>query len=298
MNLLRRIPPPTAVTLNRIIKGIFLRKKTGPGAGIFFHQRRVKILPYVNIDRVKYHYSAETPGGAEPGQAVLFIHGAGGSHALWSFQVTGLGRRYLAMAVDLPGHGLSEGSASDSIERYREFIRQFAECLLGFPFFLAGHSMGGAVALDFALCYPDRLAGLILMGTGARLRVLPAILEAFKSGVMPDNIAGALYRPGTPEEVISAAEEEIRNSDPMVYYKDFAACNRFDVSARLGEISLPTLVLTGDKDIMTPVKYGKYLAEHIKGAVFEIIEDAGHMLMLEQPSRVNRALSDFLQKNS
>ncbi|MCL6478344.1 MAG: alpha/beta hydrolase [Peptococcaceae bacterium] len=252
-------------------------------------------MPYVTVGGVKCYYSAKAPDGGEPKQAILFIHGAGGSQSRWSFQVLQLGREYLAMAVDLPGHGLSGGRSSDSIESYREFVRAFSECLLGHPFFLAGHSMGGAVALDFALHYPDRLAGLVLMGTGSRLRVLPAILEAFGSGSIPDNLARRMYRPGTPEELIRAAEEEINKIDPSVFYSDFMACDKFDVSARLGEINVPTLVMTGDKDVMTPVKYGKFLADNIKNAAFEIIEDAGHMLMIEQALAVNTALLNFIK---
>ncbi|MCL6609976.1 MAG: alpha/beta hydrolase [Peptococcaceae bacterium] len=254
-------------------------------------------MPTITIDGVDYHYSAKTPDGGEPKQAVLFVHGAGGSHSRWSFQVAGLGGEYLAMAVDLPGHGLSGGSASDRIESYGEFIRSFADRLLGFPFFLAGHSMGGAVALYFALNYPGRLAGLILMGTGSRLRVLPAILENFKSEKMPENMPGVMFRPGTPEAVLKAAEEEMKSTSPSVFYSDFLACDRFDVSGRLSEIDIPTLVLTGDKDVLTPVKYGKFLADNVKGATFEIIEDAGHMLMLEQPGAVNASVKKFLEKH-
>ncbi len=255
-------------------------------------------MPYVTIDGVNYHYSAGMPGSGDPRQAVLFVHGAGGSHARWSFQVERLGREHLALAVDLPGHGLSGGAASDSIEAYSEFIREFSDRLLGFPFFLAGHSMGGAVALDFALKYPQRLAGLILAGTGARLRVLPAILEAFKTGSVPDNMPSFMYRPGTPGEVLKAAEKEIRSTDPAVFYADFVACDRFDVSGRLPEIDVPALILTGDQDLLTPVKYGKYLADNIKRASFEVIENAGHMLMLDQPGAVNELIGKFMEKHS
>jgi len=254
-------------------------------------------LPFLNIDGINYHYSAVQPENGEPKQAVVFVHGAGGSHARWGMQVRHLGRDYLAMAVDLPGHGLSGGSASDSIAGYREFILSFADRLLGFPFFLAGHSMGGAVALDFALNYPDRLAGLILLGTGARLRVQPATLEAFRNGKPPGNMSSFLYKPGTPENVLKAAEDEVEKTDPAVYYADFQACDKFDVIQRLGEISVPTLVLTGDKDLMTPVKYGRFLADNITGANFEIIENSGHMLMLEQPGAVNTQLDTFINQN-
>lgn len=253
-------------------------------------------MPYLTIDGVNYHYSAKTPGRGDPKQAVLFVHGAGGSHLRWALQVADLGREYLAMAVDLPGHGMSGGLPSDQIARYSEFIYAFSERILGFPFFLAGHSMGGAVALDFALNYPERLAGLVLMGTGSRLRVQPAILEAFKSGNPPGNMPVFMYRPGTPEDALKAAGEEIKRTDPSVFYSDFTACDRFDVSGRLGEIGVPALVLTGDRDVLTPVKYGKFLADNIKNAQFEIIEEAGHMLMLEQPGAVNSALKRFIEK--
>lgn len=254
-------------------------------------------MPNVIIDGVSYHYSARTPQAEEPKRAVLFVHGAGGSHARWSFQVSHLGRKYLAMAVDLPGHGMSGGVPRDSIESYREFIRAFADTLLGGPFFLAGHSMGGAIVQDFALNYPERLAGIALLGTGARLRVAPAILEAFGSGKTPDNMASFMYRPGTPEAVLKAAGDEMKSTPPKVFYSDFSACNKFDVMGRLGEIDVPALVLTGDRDNMTPAKYGSFLAGNIKGATFQSIEDAGHMLMLEQPGAVNSALEAFFEKH-
>lgn len=255
-------------------------------------------MPYVTMNGVRYHYSAKMPSDKDPVQAVVFMHGAGGNHAKWHHQVSYLGRDFLAIAVDLPGHGLSGGSPSDSIEAYSEFINSFSQCLLASPFFLAGHSMGGAVALDFALNYPERLAGLILVGTGSRLRVLPAILESFKNGKTPENMAPALYAPGTQEAVIQAAAREIESTDPLVFYSDFIACNQFDVSGRLGEIDLPALVVTGGRDIMTPVKYGRFLADKLRKARLEVVENSGHITMLEQPEKLNILIHDFLMEHS
>ena len=256
-------------------------------------------MPYVTFNGSQYHYLANMPeGNKEPKQAIIFIHGSGGSSAHWQNQISFLGGDFLAIAVDLPGHGLSGGKLFSSIEEYSEFIDYFSERVIGFPFFLAGHSMGGAVALEYGLNYPEKLAGLILIGTGSRLRVLPAILEAFKNGDIPLNMANYLYRQETPEAFLAAAREEMGKTGPAVFYSDLSACNNFDLTGRLGEINLPALVITGDKDLMTPEKYGKFLADNLKNAAFEKITDAGHMLMLEQPGKVNSSILDFLVKYS
>ncbi|HBV97808.1 MAG TPA: alpha/beta hydrolase [Desulfotomaculum sp.] len=252
-------------------------------------------MPYVTFNGLKYHYLANMP--ESPGQAVVFIHGSGGSCQHWHHQVAALGRDFLTLAVDLPGHGLSGGKPCDTIEDYREFVYSFAERVLGIPFFLAGHSMGGAVTLDFALSDPDMLAGLILIGTGSRLRVLPSILESFREGNVPENFTSFLYRQDTPEAVLKAAGEDMGKTGSAVFYSDLTACDRFDVSKRLGEIELPAIVITGEKDLMTPVKYGQYLGDHLNNAVFEVVEDSGHMTMLERPAAVNSLINDFMVKN-
>lgn len=251
-------------------------------------------MPYATFNGLQYQYSASMPG--DPRQAVVFIHGAGGSCQDWQNQVDGLGRDFLAIAVDLPGHGLSGGKSGDSIEYYREFLYSFAERILGIPFFLAGHSMGGAVALDFALSYPGMVAGIILISTGSRLKVLPSILESLREGKIPKNLVPSLYRKGTPETVLKAAREGMEEA--AVYYADMKACDRFDVGGRLGEIEIPALVITGEKDVMTPVKYGQYLRDNLKNAVFEVVEDSGHMTMLERPAKINALIHDFMVKNN
>ncbi|MFZ5644261.1 MAG: alpha/beta fold hydrolase [Bacillota bacterium] len=256
-------------------------------------------MPYVTFNGLQYHYSAELPGGGvEPKQAIVFIHGSGGSHVNWKRQIKELGREYIAIAVDLPGHGLSGGSPCYSIDDYTGFMKTFSDKVVGFPFFMAGHSMGGAVALNFALNYPEMLTGLVLIGTGARLKVLPSILESFKNGAIPDNMPSFLYKPGTPEEILSISQEELKKSGPEVMFADMSACDNFDVRDRLCEIDVHSIIITGEKDVMTPIKYGKYLADNMKNSSFEIIEDAGHMSMLEKPGSLNTIIYEFMKKHS
>ncbi|MFZ5597315.1 MAG: alpha/beta fold hydrolase [Bacillota bacterium] len=253
-------------------------------------------MPNVIIDGIQYHYSAKTPYPGEPEGIIVFIHGSGGSHANWAHQVAELGRNYMVLAPDLPGHAASGGKPGESIGAYAEFLYKFYNCVIGSPFVVAGHSMGGAVALDFALKYPDLLNGIILLGTGSRLRVLPLILEALKDGNIPDSFSSALFSQGTPAQILQEAERDLQKSGTKVLYSDLSACDRFDVSERLKEIENPALVITGENDLMTPVKYGRYLADNIKNASFHVLEGAGHMLMLEKPERVNNLIKGFLKE--
>ncbi|KJS10928.1 MAG: alpha/beta hydrolase [Desulfotomaculum sp. BICA1-6] len=239
-----------------------------------------------------YHYVAGVPGN-EPRGAIIFVHGAGGNHRHWDYQLPYLGQVWLTIAVDLPGHGLSEGRAAQSIEDYANFIYDFAEHVVGTRFILAGHSMGGAIAMNFALRFPQQLAGLILVGTGARLRVAPEMLEHFGAGKHFLPLNDLAYGPDTPAELITLAREEMLQTNPEVYHHDFIACNGFDVMSQVKDINVPTLVLGASEDRLTPVKYSRYLANQINNAQLEIIAGAGHMMMYEKPAAFNRYLQQF-----
>jgi len=225
---------------------------------------------------------------------VLFLHGSGGSshHFVPQMALGGAGVR--VCAPDLPGHGRSAGVPCDRVDLYREWVREFAGAIGWSGFFLAGHSLGGAIALDYARSYPEDLAGLILIGTGARLRVAPAILDAFGGGRPYPELVDWAYGPGTPAALREKARQEVATVDPAVYFADFSACNAFDAMNDLPGIGIRTLVLVGTADRLTPPKYALYLAEHLPRAVLVTIEEAGHMSMLEKPERVNEAIAGFV----
>ncbi len=241
--------------------------------------------------RIYYERSAE----ADPSStAVVYIHGAGGTSYIWRNQQNIRVPGFCQAAVDLPGHGRSEGSGAQSIAEYRDFIYDFAKTVFGRPVVLAGHSMGGAVAISFALDYPDYLKGLILVGTGARLRVAPAVLEAAQDAEKAAALRGYAYSPRTAQAVIQEAEKEYALTPAKVRYNDFLACDRFDVMERVKEIKVPTLVICGEDDILTPVKYSRYLEASIPGSRLAVIPAAGHMVMWEQPEEVNKVIAEFL----
>lgn len=250
-------------------------------------------MPRVEINGSSVYYA----GYVDPEKpALLFCHGAGGSHRHWLYQVEGLKERAAPLAVDLPGHGNSGGEPSDEIAVYREFLRGFSATLGLQKLVLAGHSMGGAVALDYALHYADSLSGLILAGSGARLRVAPPFLEACRRGNVPTGLIEFAYGPAAPAELLESARQEMAAVPPQTYFADFTACNNFDCMERLAEIDLPVLLTCGGADQMTPPKYSRYLVERLPRAELVEVEGAGHMVMLEAPQEVNRAIASFLEK--
>jgi pimeloyl-ACP methyl ester carboxylesterase len=251
-------------------------------------------MPYTNAagEKIFYFRHQDAPNGQD---ALVFVHGAGGSHLHWPPQLRRLAGAN-TYALDLPGHGQSEGQGRTSISAYADFVAAFLETLGLEKATLVGHSMGGATALDFALRYPERLAKLVLVGSGARLRVAPAILDGirqdFEAAVRL--ICDYAFALDAPEQLKCAGHRQMKQTDPDVLYGDFTACDAFDVMDRLGEIRCPTLAICGTADRLTFPKYSIYLRDNIPGAQLVLIEGAGHMVMLERPKAVSQAIADFM----
>ena len=157
--------------------------------------------------------------------------------------------------------------------------------------------MGGAIALLYAIRYPEELKGLILLGTGARLRVHPDYLERCREPG-PDNskwLAGHMkhFKSVAPDmhPVLSQRAEEV---GPEVELNDLLACDRFDVMDQLPQIDLPTQVLCGSDDEMTPVKYSDYLTANMKNARETIIPGGSHFVQMEKFKKVNEEIEAFL----
>ncbi len=250
-------------------------------------------MPTVNVSGVDLHYES---GGASPGlgKTVVLVHGAGGSSARWANQVRALADGHFPVALDLPGHGASGGRPCDQVFLYREWVKQAVDALGCKKIVLAGHSMGGAIALDFALTYPEYLQGLILVSTGARLRVDPARLESYRQGEYRAEWARMAFAETASPHLVEKSIQENMALDPAVRYADFLACDRFNVLGRVHHIHTPTLVVCGQEDVATPVKFSRYLAEDLPNARLVVVEGAAHMVPLEQPEILNNAIMEFL----
>jgi len=230
------------------------------------------------------------------GPPLVLVHGAGGSAELWPRQLDALADVAQVLAPDLPGHGPLGGRGRPSIAAYAEWLDAFLAAVTEEPVILVGHSMGGAVAQALALLRPERLAGLVLLATGARLRVVARLVELLRhdpregQSLIQDLSFGAAAAP----ECAALVARVLREGPTLVTLGDYLACDRFDARERLGAIRIPTLVVAGAADRLTPPRYARFLAEAIPGARLVEIEAAGHFPQLEQPEPVNAAIRAFL----
>lgn len=254
------------------------------------------------MPQVDHIYYAEADLRAEAGDApypIVLVHGAGGTHLHWPPQVRRL-PGFHTLAVDLPGHGRSEGVGEQEIEAYARRLVNWAEAV-GFSQALwVGHSMGGAIVLTLALTYPEKVSGLGLVATGARLPVNARLLESTAHAetfpLAVETIMKWAFSPQAPARLRELATQRMQEVRYTVVHNDFAACNRFDVSKQLGNIRAPAVVIHGTTDKMTPYYYGEFLAQAIPQARLVTVPDAGHMVMLEQPEMVAEALRGFAQQ--
>lgn len=250
-------------------------------------------MPFAELEKENIYYTVHNPGCP---RSLLLIHGSGGSHRHWPETVGDVDATvYLP---DLPAHGRSTGQSRSNVDEYADVIAEFIETAGLSRVSLGGHSLGGAIVQTLALRAPLWLDRIILVGTGSRLKVLPEILD----GLMTDHegtlelIGKMMFGPEAPDEVVEMAKKVALNTPASVTHDDFSACNGFDVSERLAEIRFPTLALCGDADLLTPVKYGRFLEQGIDGSRLVVLKGAGHMMALEKPELFTAEIRRFLEK--
>jgi pimeloyl-ACP methyl ester carboxylesterase len=247
-----------------------------------------------------YAYTGGRP--FDPGlPAALFVHGAAFDHSVWQWQARYFAHHGLSvLAVDLPAHGRSPGKARTSIAALGDWVAAFIESASLARVHLAGHSMGSLVVLDTATRHPHCVATLALVGTAAPM----AVGEPFLAAARDDSPAafdmeaawghsrGAqLSKSAVPGVSLVGASRGLNGrAAPGVLHADLAACHAWSIDiAALRAMRIPTLVLGGTRDQMTPLKAGQALAREIAGARFVALA-AGHSMMSEAPGEVVAAL--------
>lgn len=262
---------------------------------------------YLTVDNRKaFTYTGGQPfDPARP--TIVFIHGAAHDHSVWALQ-----SRYFAhhgcnvLAVDLPGHGRSEGPLMDAVPSMADWVMRFCDAAGAREVSLVGHSMGSLIALEAASRHGKRVKKLALLGAAYPMQVSGALLAAARDNepeawqmVNVWSHAPAMMAGGNPTPGLWLLGRNLRvmqRCAPGVMHSDLNACNNYrgGETAAAG-VSCPTLLVLGRRDLMTLPKIGKALGKTIAGSRTMVIEDAGHSMMVEAPDAVLDALIGFMQ---
>jgi pimeloyl-ACP methyl ester carboxylesterase len=244
-------------------------------------------------------YYARFEGGKSAKKPVVLIHGAGSSHLIWPAELRRLPGRTV-LAIDLPGHGRSAGIGLQSVEAYSAAVLSFLAELGLYQAVFVGHSLGGAVALQLAADFPQHVAGLGLISSAAYFNVPAELLgdlsSAYTYPAALQFLQKRSFAAAASPALIERSAAALSAARASVLCGDWKACAQFDLRERVGRIRAPAYVACGQEDQLTPPAHSRYLAAQIPSATLEILPDAGHMIILEQPRRLADGLMEFLAR--
>jgi 3-oxoadipate enol-lactonase len=257
-------------------------------------------MPFATVNSVKLHY--ELQGQGHP---VVLIHPVGLDLTCWTEQVEVLAPVFRVLRVDLRGHGRSDvppppytlgGLAAD--------VHALLHHLALFPAHVIGLSVGGMVAQHLALEYPQDVSALVLADTNSTLpeEARPAMIErgemARREGMasVVDSTLRRWFTEGfLPSAVVARCRERLLADDVTGWAATWRAISELDTEARLKEIAVPTLVITGELDVSAPVTRAQVMADLIPGALLHVVPGAPHMSPLEQPQLFAAPVLKFLR---
>lgn len=234
------------------------------------------------------------------GPALVCVHGSADNHHVYDRLLDAMPDRE-RYAINLPGRAGTDGPPLGSVAEMEAFLAGFIEAEVQGDYLVVGHSLGGGVAIEHALSSPSgRLKGIVLISTGARLRVHPMILQLFEqvaaSGASIPPLPPGLYEQGADPELIATASKQRELTPIETGRLDWQAANTFDRMRDLAKIQVPALIMAGTNDALTPAKYAQYLAAQIPQNQLHILEGAGHMLVTERPNEVAKLMGTRLQE--
>lgn len=233
------------------------------------------------------------------GPPIVLIHEAGCNHHSWRVEIRRL-QGHRVLALDLPGHGRSPGIGQQSIAAYAAGVIRLLDSVRIYQPVIVGHGMGGAIAIELALNYPDRLAAAGLVASGASLPVAPGLLDRLcHPGTLPEALnflQQQFSSTATTPAMAAAIRRQLQSTRPGVLYNDWLACQRFDRRADIQNVRVPLWAAVGADDRLGMLPCAHYLAARLPHLRLRVFPGAGHMLPLEQPRSLAEELCTFLQE--
>ena len=233
---------------------------------------------------------------------IVLLHGAGFDHTAWALHSRWFAHHgYGVLAPDLPGHGRSSGAPLPAIADMADWTAALLDTAGAAKARLVGHSMGSLIALETAARHPAKVSALSLIGTAATITVGPDLLQAAEAGdhaaIDMVSIWGLGYQAELGGSLApglwmhSGAQRVLENCRTGVLFNDLSACNAYQGAlAAAAKVAVPTTLILGERDMMTPAKVGKTLAAALPNSRTVVLRGAGHMMMAERPDELLAAL--------
>lgn len=230
---------------------------------------------------------------------LLFIHGAGGNMEA----LRALAEQfpdYKCVLVDLPGHNLSGGAEPKSVDDYATAIESFIHSekkILGEQITCIGHSMGGCISLALALREVPEVKRLVILNSGAHIKLRDKFMEKVRQGKVDKlylyRCSGSYLHPRTIRFYLKSFNQMIKSQKVMI--KDFLIVEKFDIRNEVKKVKLPTLIVTGEKEILALAEYSRYLHSQIKGSKLFIMKKVAHLMPLIVPEKLSVHIREFLK---
>ena len=233
---------------------------------------------------------------------IVFLHGSGLSHIVWSLAEQFFSsKNYNVLSIDLPGHGNSDGPCLDSIEKIADWMEKVFDTLKLKNLILVGHSQGCLEILEYSSKYKERLKKLVFVGGSNKMLVNPDLIELAQSG-HPDAVklmmkwgyeGSKKFIGGNPVEKIIQSPRDISE----ILAVDLNACNNYSNGSEAAKvIDLPSMLIFGELDKMVNLESGKKFSNLIKNSTTHVIKGCGHMIMIEKAFEMREKILEFLNK--
>ena len=260
-------------------------------------------MPTLQVNNINLNYEIKGQG-----PSILFIHGLGSSHRDWEEQVSYFSKDYQTVAFDVRGHGQSDKPTGPySIKLFSDDTAELIKSLDLSPAHIVGISMGGMIAFQLAVDYPDVLKSMTIVNSGPEMiaRSFKEKLMIFQRSVIfrllsmhkiGEILAGRLFPNTGQEELREKMISRWAENDKQAYMDSFKALVGWSVSDNISAFDCPTLVIAADEDY-TPVSLKEDYVARMKNAQLTVIKDSRHATPLDQPLEFNKTLADFLAKH-
>ena len=256
----------------------------------------------INIQNKSVHASDAGQGINISKDTIVFLHGSGLSHIVWSLAEQFFSsKNFNVLSIDLPGHGNSEGPCLDSIEKISDWLEKVFEKLNLNNLIIISHSQGCLEALEYSLKYKDRLKKLVFVGGSYRMPVNEDLIDLASNGdsdavklMMKWGYEGSKkFIGGNPIERIIKSPRDISE----ILAVDLIACNNYKNGSEAAKaITCPVMLVLGELDKMVNLEFGKKFANLVKNSKTHIIEGCGHMIMIEKAFEMREKVLEFLKK--